>query len=166
MGSFNETEAERCDELEGDGGGGIAVVLDSRARGVVIVLLRVGVPAGGPILPGAVRAALGVNGDAGPLGGDVRCELERVGDARRLVEVGLLTEVLLGLLAPETRLFSCFAVMPTYREAREPGVIMDSTGAGLLGVAEFLAVLIGFGRVVTNPAPGVRLPAEGVILPL
>lgn len=46
-------------------------LLDRRARGVVIVLVRVGVPVGGPIVPGALRPALGVNGDDGARGGDV-----------------------------------------------------------------------------------------------
>lgn len=89
-----------------------------------------------------------------------------VGDARRLV-VGLETALRVGLLDPETRLLSCFAVMPTYLDAREPGVIRDSIEGPRTGVAAGRAVEIGFERVVLSPPPGVRLPldAEGVILP-
>ena len=68
--SLSEIEADRW--LEGDIGGGIDALLDRRARGVVIVLGRVGVPLGGPMVPTVVRAALGVKGDPGARGGDAR----------------------------------------------------------------------------------------------
>lgn len=165
--SLSETDADRW--LEGEAGGGIDALLDRRARGVVIVRGRVGVPVGGPIVPGAVRPALGVNGEPGARGGDVRCAAGRVGEAKRRVAVGLPIAGLMGLLAPiVVRLLSCFAVIPTYLDARDPGVIMDSTGAVLLGVTTFLVTVMVLGRVVFNPPPGVRLPTEveGVTLPL
>lgn len=99
----------------------------------------------------------------------MRPKLDWIGEAIRRGEVGLLTATLLGLLAPETRLLSCLAVMPTYFEAREPGVIMDSMPDVLLGVtAPRLVIVVVLVRVVGSPPLGVRRPddTEGVNLPL
>ena len=137
-GSFKDTDDERCDALEGDGGGGMEIpALDRRPRGVewVIVLDRVGVPEGGPMVP-VVRTARGVNGEL-----DARGEVMlEVGDDMHLV--GLLTVALLGLLAPETRLLNCLAVIPMYFEARDPGVNVDSTVAILAGVIAVLRTIV------------------------
>ena len=95
------------------------------------------------MVPVAVRPALGVKGDADPRGGDVRCAGGSVGEAKRRDAVGLPTVGLTGLLDPVVaRLFSCFAVIPTYLEAREPGVIIDSTGTDLFGVVALFVVTV------------------------
>ena len=163
IGSLRETEAERW--LDGEEGGGMDALLDRRARGVVIVLVRVGVPVGGPMVPAVLRPALGVNGDEGARGGDVR-DAGTVGEAILLADVGLLIIGLVGLFVPVVRLLSCFAVIPTYLDAREPGVMIGSTTAVLGSGTVLLGVVVGLGRVLADP-PGVRLPIEvdGVILP-
>lgn len=87
----------------------------------------------------------------------------------RCVDAELLAASLVGLLTPETRLLSCFAVMPTYFEARDPGVIMDSILVVPLVVTALRLVIVAvLVRVVGKPPLGVRRPddAEGVILPL
>lgn len=99
----------------------------------------------------------------------MRPKLGWVGEAIRRDDVGLLTAALLGLLAPTVRLFSCFAVIPTYLEARDPGVIIDSMPDALPGVAALrLVIVVVLVRVAGGPPPGVRRPdeTEGVILPL
>lgn len=50
IGSLSETDGDRRDTVDGEGGGGIdEAALDRRARGVLVERLRVGVPVGGPI---------------------------------------------------------------------------------------------------------------------
>lgn len=76
VGSLSETDGDRRDKVDGEGGGGIEAALDRRARGVFVVRLRVGVPVGGgPICP-ATRPALGVNGELGAREGEVRLKLD------------------------------------------------------------------------------------------
>lgn len=90
-----------------------------------------------------------------------------MGETSLLADVGLLIVGLVGLLVPGLRVLSCFAVMPTYLDAREPGVMIGSTAAVLGSGTVLLGVVAGFERVLADPPPGVRLPieADGVILP-
>lgn len=90
-----------------------------------------------------------------------------MGETSLLADVGLLIVGLVGLLVPGVRVLSCFAVMPTYLDAREPGVMIGSTAAVLGSGTVLLGVVAGFERVLADPPPGVRLPieADGVILP-
>lgn len=73
--------------------------------------------------------------------------------------VGLLTEFLVGLSVPDLRLLSCFAVMPIYRDARDPGVMPTDPGVLLPGV-------IVRARLTGSAVPGVRRPlTPGVMRP-
>lgn len=168
IGSLRETEGDRRDEDDGEGGGGMEAALDRRARGVFIVRERVGVPVGGPIDP-PTRPAFGVYGDPVVRVEEARPKVDCIGEAIRFVVVGLLTVLLLGLLAPDTRLLNCFAVIPTYLEAREPGVIIDSMPVFLpCGAMLRLVMVVVLVRVAGGPPPGVRRPddADGVTLPV
>lgn len=64
------------------------------------------------------------------------------GGEARPKDVGLPTDFLLGLTASARLVLSCLAVIPTYFDAREPGVIMDSGALFLAGVRLFLVRVV------------------------
>lgn len=143
--------------MPGDAGGGIATALGTRGRGVFIARIFVGVPVLGTRPPSVGFGV--VNGD--PLG--------RVGEDS--VRVGEDSVLRAGLDAVTSRVLSCFAVIVTYFEAREPAVILPFRD--VFFVLAPLAALRG-GRTpgvmpgVTRPEesePGVTLPpfADGVV---
>lgn len=135
--------ARLVSEFDGDGGGGIETELGSRARGVTGPFRgRVGVPTGAPTP--WVRPALGVKGPliVRALDGDVKLAVECGGEESPNA-VGLPIDFLLGLAAPVRLLLlvSCLAVIPTYLEAREPGVMKDSGDLTLVGVTLFFVTV-------------------------
>lgn len=125
FGSLRETDRSDKEDVEGDAGGGIETELGTRCRGVRVVRGLVGVPVGDSIPEPAVRPAFGVNGELTPRGGEVKLW---TGEAI-LLEVGLGNATRVGLAAPVPRVVNCFAVIPTYLDALDPGVIIDSEGA-------------------------------------
>ena len=185
-------DTERLDSVvfEGEGGGGIAIALGIRARGVLLKegrdfegVVDVGMPM--PIPLGLEPSGLGVlNGELRV--GDESCREGCTGEPNPVD--------LVGLIAPAARFglpgvvpASCFAVIPTYLAALEPGVILVGTFVVRAGVTRLRAVVAdGRGRAegvcrlsvlrpvdaagVTRPLPkdGVTLPLEidGVTLPL
>ena len=184
-GSFRETD--RLALFDGDGGGGIAIALGSLARGVLLVegrdlegVVDVGRPI--PIPDGrAAPSAFGVvNGDPGvlraPRVGEASCRAACIGEPSPVDLEGLAEPVpRLGLCgAPE----SCFAVMPTYFAARDPGVILVGTFVlrpGVISVRVFTADVRGRAEGVCRlgvfrpvEAAGVTRPLlmDGVTLPL
>lgn len=152
IGSLRETA-----RAEGEGGGGMATELGTRALGVLIDRVLVGVPE----FDTEPRPALGVNGELMPRVGDTTEELSIAEDMPN-ARVGLLIAALEGLSVPDFRLLSCLAVIPTYREARDPGVIPEELAVFFAGVKVMVRV-----RVTGNAVPGVRRPfIPGVIRPL
>lgn len=132
------------DEADGEGGGGIAMALGMRARGVRDVRDLDGVPNPMPV------AVAGTG--RGVLNGEEKLRLgEEVPllalDGRVVFTREGLPNAGGSLLAPEpvSRAVSCLAVMPTYLLAREPGVIFDSA-AGLPATAPKFGLGIGAGR--------------------
>ena len=158
--------------VEGEAGGGIAIALGIRARGVFIdgrdlegVVDVEGMPMPIPeVLP--LPGGLGVlNGDDGWVGDEREVEVKAPILVGLLVPKGLLE----GLPGAGTRDSSCLAVMPTYFEARDPGVMIPVVVfvPGRTGVIASCAV---GGRllVVGSATPGVLRPADadGVTRPL
>ena len=159
-GSFKDMERDELEAL-GEAGGGMAIALGIRGRGV----FRDGRPLIGVVegIPPTLETRPPRPG-FGVLKGDT---MGRVGDVvKREVCAGDGIERA-GVLIPASRELSCFAVMDTYLEAREPAVI-------LLVKDELLelGVFVDFASVRSRaPAagvvPGVARPVdlEGVIRP-
>lgn len=154
---------------EGEGGGGMAMALGIRGRGVFTGGrdLEGVVDVGGipmpmlDVLP--LPGGLGVfNGEAGWVG-DESCI-----DVKPPNLVGLLVpnDLPEGLPGAGTRDPSCLAVIPTYFDAREPGVMIPEVvfAPGRTGVV--VSCDVG-GRLLFAAAPGVLRPiADGVTRPL
>ncbi|KAI0949499.1 hypothetical protein AcW1_010369 [Taiwanofungus camphoratus] len=87
--------------------------------------------------PGTAFGVL--NGEEVPRIGDERWRDAWVGDENPVDRVGLCVPADLreGLPTLDSRESSCLAVIPTYLEAREPGVIVLCIGAFRIGVTVF-----------------------------
>lgn len=155
---------------EGEAGGGIAMALGIRGRGVFTdgrdldgVVEVEGIPMPIPdvlLLPGG-RGVL--NGEDGWVGDDRWVDVK----APILVGLSVPNDLPEGLPGAGTRDSSCLAVIPTYFDAREPGVMIPVVdfAPGRTGVVVSCAV---GGRLLLNATPGVLRPADadGVTLPL
>lgn len=137
--------------LEGEGGGGMAIALGNLARGVLLNdgrdlegVVDVGRPMPIPVVLVGPNALGVLNGDPGAFRvGEESCRGGCTGDPKPVDLVGLAEPVpRTGLLVvPE----SCFAVIPTYFAAREPGVIFEGTLVLRPGVTR-VRVVVAEGR--------------------
>ena len=133
----------------------MATELGTRALGVLKDRVLVGVPE----FDTEPRPALGVKGELMERLGEVR---ESVMEVMPKERVGLLIAAFDGLYVPDFRLLSCLAVIPTYREARDPGVMPEELVVFFPGVRVIVRV-----RVTGSAVPGVRRPlSPGVMRPL
>ena len=175
-GPFRETDRLETVVSDGEGGGGIATALGILARGVLLKegrdfdeVVEVGIPI--PIPDGRdTPNAFGVlNGDAGVLRvGEASCREGCTGEPNPVDLEGLAEPAgRAGLCGVRE---SCFAVIPTYFAARDPGVILVGTlmlHAGVTSV-RVVAAADSRGRAEGVWRLGVFRPVEaaGVTRPL
>lgn len=150
-GPLSETERLESVVFEGEGGGGIAIALGSLARGVLLKdgrdllgVVAVGMPIPKPVGLAEPNAFGVLKGDPGALRvGEESCRDGCIGEPNPVDLVGLTDPApragLLGV--PE----SCFAVIPTYFAAREPGVMFVGAFVFLPGVTR-VRVVVAEGR--------------------
>lgn len=175
-GPLRDTERLESVVLDGDAGGGMAIALGMRARGVLLRDWRVlegvvdGMPIPIPVGLGMPNAFGVLNGEPVRLRvGEDNCLEACTGEPNPVDLVGLADPAPRAGLPVDVLEVSCFAVIPTYFEARDPGVIFVWTVVVRPGVTSARAVVAeGRGRAEGVGIPGVRRPVEaaGVTRPL